>query len=110
MLKVIVFWMIGASFLKGNKIDEKDEFIKKWVLGKYDPHKEDKLFSVVPAEYTIPSPGKEYTFHNEALEQFIEMRTAAAKDGVKLNMLSSLRNFDYQSRIWNSKFKQKIEN
>lgn len=44
-----------------------------------------------------------FAMHPEALEAFLEMKEAANKDGIRMNVFSSFRDFKAQSRIWNLK-------
>ncbi len=45
--------------------------------------------------------------HPEVVEAFLELREAAAKDGIDLIPFSSFRDFKTQLRIWNHKFSGK---
>ncbi len=40
----------------------------------------------------------------EAYEAFLEMHAAAASDGISLTIISALRTFDHQKRIWENKW------
>lgn len=43
--------------------------------------------------------------HESVCEPFLELRQAAARDGIDLCAWSAFRNFDDQLRIWNAKFR-----
>lgn len=43
--------------------------------------------------------------HRDAVRPFLEMRAAAARDGIDLVPVSSFRDFDAQLRIWNEKYR-----
>jgi LAS superfamily LD-carboxypeptidase LdcB len=45
------------------------------------------------------------TLHRAAVEPFLEMRAAAAADGIDLVPVSSFRDFARQAAIWNAKFR-----
>ena len=44
-------------------------------------------------------------FHPQALEAFLAMREAAAREGLALTALSAFRDFEAQLSIWNRKFR-----
>lgn len=43
--------------------------------------------------------------HRETVQSFLEMRAAAAADGLDLTVVSGFRDFEAQVRIWNAKFR-----
>ena len=45
------------------------------------------------------------TLHRAAVEPFLAMRAAAARDGIDLVPVSSFRDFSRQAQIWNAKFR-----
>lgn len=45
------------------------------------------------------------TLHRDAVEPFLAMRAAAARDGIDLLPVSSFRDFARQALIWNAKFR-----
>jgi LAS superfamily LD-carboxypeptidase LdcB len=45
------------------------------------------------------------TLHHAAVEPFLAMRAAAARDGIDLVPVSSFRDFARQAQIWNAKFR-----
>ncbi|WP_272023758.1 M15 family metallopeptidase [Olleya namhaensis] len=49
--------------------------------------------------------GKGYKLRAEAHTAFINMQTAALKDGISIGAVSSYRSFAHQQRIWERKFK-----
>lgn len=48
--------------------------------------------------------GDDYNLRKTASEAFSDMRSDAAREGVRLYSVSSYRSFDHQRRIWNRKF------
>jgi LAS superfamily LD-carboxypeptidase LdcB len=42
--------------------------------------------------------------HREALQPFLALKEAAARDGIDIEIVSAFRDFDAQARIWNMKF------
>ena len=71
-----------------------------YLMGKFDPSKHpdfvliDKKFAVKPDMY----------LRKETYEAFIKMYVQAAKDSVFFTIISATRNFDYQKRIWETKW------
>lgn len=53
------------SYISKN-LNVSDDFLKSWMIGKYDPHLHN-IFQIVSVSYTIPAEGKEYMFHQDAL-------------------------------------------
>ena len=51
-----------------------------------------------------PLFGDGYQLRKEASDSFLKMKTAAQKEGISLIALSSYRDFDHQSLIWNKKY------
>src|SRR3990170_7934096 len=43
--------------------------------------------------------------HPEAIEPFLALREAAAREGIELAIFSGFRDFDAQCRIWNLKYR-----
>jgi len=74
---------------------------KIYLLGQFDPSQRTD-FAMVPKNYDIGG----YTMYlrQETLNAFLEMATAAEKDGVELKIASATRNFDYQKNLWNNKW------
>lgn len=50
--------------------------------------------------------GKGFSLRKEAYDAFVKMRTAAAKDGISIHVVSSYRNYAHQNRIWERKYKR----
>jgi zinc D-Ala-D-Ala carboxypeptidase len=69
-------------------------------LGKVDPTT-NPLF--VPVESRFASRSGMF-MHKEAYEAFKEMHAAAAADGVNLVIVSAMRTYNHQRRIWNDKW------
>jgi len=70
------------------------------LLGKVDPAS-NPLF--VPVESRFANRSGMF-MHKEAYEAFKEMHAAAASDGVNLVIVSAMRTFNHQRRIWNDKW------
>lgn len=50
--------------------------------------------------------GNGFSLRKEAYDAFIQMRSAAAKEGIAIHVVSSYRNYAHQNRIWERKFKR----
>ncbi len=79
------------------KITEK----KNYLMGKFDQTQRED-FVLVPAEYSL-APNKIY-LRKETYAAYLEMRNAAKKNYIDLQLASATRNFDYQKDIWNKKW------
>ena len=75
--------------------------VENYLMGKFNPAKHN-AFVEVPARYANRSG---YYLRKEAFAAFVKMHEAARKDGVKLVIRSATRNFDYQKRIWERKWR-----
>ena len=71
--------------------------------GDVDPH---ELFVEVPEDWA--THGGMYA-EAEALEAFGQMRAAAARDGVKLIIISAFRSFSHQRWIWEAKWRERYK-
>lgn len=71
-----------------------------YVMGKFDPA-EHPSFSQVPLIYASRSG---MYLRSEALEAFINMSTAATREGIHLKIISATRNFYAQKNIWEDKW------
>ena len=77
-----------------------DAQLEKHVMGKYDPAK-DSRFVVLNPSHT----DKEGLYlHQDTYGAFLKMYGAARAAGIKLQIRSALRNFDYQKGIWERKW------
>lgn len=72
----------------------------KDIMGQFDPIN-DPRFIKIPAKY---SDRNDRLMQKEALDAFVEMWTAAKKDGIHLKIISATRNFNYQKGIWERKW------
>lgn len=70
------------------------------LLGKVDPAS-DTQFVAVEIKYASRSG---MYMHREAYEAFVKMHAAAAADGVNLVIVSAMRTYNHQRRIWNDKW------
>jgi len=50
--------------------------------------------------------GDTYKLLKEANEAFLKMKAQASKDGIKIKVVSSYRNYTHQNRIWERKYKK----
>lgn len=53
--------------------------------------------------------GKNYKLQKEVLDAFQQMKKAALKDGIKINIVSAYRSFERQKSIWNRKYTSYIK-
>lgn len=75
---------------------------KNYLLGKFNPA-ERSDFVKVGAPY---SSKEKMMLRKECFDAFQKMYEAAAKDGVKLNIISSTRTFAQQKAIWEGKWER----
>lgn len=78
-----------------------------YLMGKFEPSTHND-FVKIDKIYTDKTDAY---LRKEAYEAFVKMEAAAAKDGIKLKILSATRNFQRQRKIWEDKWTgvQKIE-
>lgn len=76
------------------------EVDKIWLTGRFNPS-ECSDFSEVPIEFCDES---DHYLHNDVLNAWIKLHRAAEKDGLKLQIISSTRNFERQKKIWENKW------
>ena len=99
-----VFGLSAASLLSADVMKPLSEpliEIENYLMGRFNPAKHP-AFVKVPSLYANRSG---YYLRIEAFEAFKKMYEAARKDGVKLIIRSATRNFDYQKRIWERKWR-----
>jgi zinc D-Ala-D-Ala carboxypeptidase len=70
------------------------------ILGKTSPATNSSLVSIDP-QYANRAG---IYMHADAYQSFLQMHETAAKDGVKLVIISAFRDFNHQKRIWESKW------
>jgi LAS superfamily LD-carboxypeptidase LdcB len=75
--------------------------VENYLMGKFNPAKHN-AFVKVPARYANRNG---YYLRKSAFEAFKKMHEDARRDGVKLIIRSATRNFDYQKRIWERKWR-----
>jgi len=73
------------------------------LLGKYKPE-EHLQYIKVPAKYAARN---DMFMQAEAYEAYVKMHDEALKSGVRLKIVSALRTFDYQKKIWEDKWNGK---
>jgi len=76
---------------------------KDFLMGKFDAKKHPQ-FVVVPMEYSVLQIP--LFMQKDAYQAFLEMKKAAKKDGLNLNIVSSFRSFYEQKYIWDIKWKK----
>ena len=76
-----------------------------YLLGKYDPE-DFEDFVIISREYTEKDG---IYLRREVYEAYKNMYNAAMREGIKLNLISATRNFEYQKGIWEEKW-QKLNN
>ncbi len=81
-------------------MDDLPDVSKDYLLGKIMPAQSDLMVSV---KSELASREGMY-MHKDAYEAFIDMHEAAMKDGINLVVISALRTFDHQKRIWENKW------
>ncbi|MFA6520263.1 MAG: M15 family metallopeptidase [Candidatus Paceibacterota bacterium] len=116
LLVVIGGMMINSSIsaLKKQKEEEivkqkilieqqlkKDAETRLYLLGKFNPSDRED-FVHVPKEYNMS--GYTTYLRKEALEAFIQMAETAKKENVDLQIVSAVRNFNSQKKIWDDKW------
>jgi len=75
------------------------------LLGKVNPEGHPLFVEVCPS--VSDEPGK--FMHRDAYSAFLKMHEAAAAEGVDLTIVSAMRTFSDQKRIWNNKWKGRVE-
>lgn len=53
--------------------------------------------------------GNGFLLRKEAFDAFMDMRQAALKDNISIQVVSSYRNFTHQNRIWERKYKSYLQ-
>ncbi len=88
--------------LKINQDDMKivPDIDKNYLLGKVTPAESSKMTRVS----NIYSSRDGLYMHKEAYEAFKKMHEAAQEDGINLIIISAMRTFDHQKRIWENKW------
>lgn len=76
------------------------QYEKEYLLGQFVPS-EHPDFVLIDSAYTTKSSAY---LREEAYQSFLEMRNAAAEEGLELIIVSATRNFDYQKLIWEAKW------
>jgi LAS superfamily LD-carboxypeptidase LdcB len=93
---------IDPNLSAGDKEKVKSIIDKKYLMGKFDPQKDDR-FTTIPAAISL-YPNNVMYMRKEALEKYQQMYEAAAKEGIVLKILSATRPFDVQKAIWERKW------
>ena len=77
-----------------------DTFSIDYVIGKFDPATHPD-FTLI--DKSVASDGK-MRMRKDAYNAFLEMRKAAKEDGIDLKIISAVRPFHHQKRIWEAKW------
>lgn len=72
---------------------------KKYLIGKYNPET-DSNFVKIPSKYCIYRT--EY-IHSEVYDALLQLLEYANSQGIKLKIVSAVRNYDMQLYLWNSR-------
>lgn len=92
---------IKTSALKGSEESVVlDSAIVNLLMGRFEPS-QDSNFVLIPTSYA-DQEGR--YMHKEAFTAFEKMYAAALRDGIKLQIRSAARNFEYQKGIWERKW------
>lgn len=86
--------IIGSSYSPSS-------FSIEYLLGKFIPASHPD-FSIIPEQY---STKKDLFLRREVLDAFQQMHTKAAQEGISLKIISATRNFTYQKKIWEKKWR-----
>ena len=73
---------------------------RQFVMGQFDPVTHDEMIEI--EEKYANQSGR--IMHNEAYNAFKQMWELAFKNGIRLQVISAARNFDYQKGIWERKW------
>jgi D-alanyl-D-alanine carboxypeptidase len=92
-------------FLIGDFIQSTVE--KNYLLGHFDPSTDSRFVQLTSA-HTKRIASRDY-LRKETYDAFLRMAKDAAKEGVKLVIISATRNFDDQKKIWENKWAGKIK-
>ncbi|MCX7743199.1 MAG: M15 family metallopeptidase [Flavobacteriales bacterium] len=76
------------------------EFSKEYLLGKFNPDTHPDFVKI----NSIHTTKTDVYLRKDAYEAFVKMHDAAQKDGIKLKIISSTRNFSSQKTIWEAKW------
>lgn len=76
------------------------DFSKDYLMGKFDPATHPD-FVKINSNHTTKN---NIYMRKDAYDAFVKMHDAAQKDGIKLNIISSTRNFSSQKSIWEAKW------
>ncbi len=87
------------SIKQGNML-EIPSVDKDYLLGRISPAQSEKM-TEVDSRF---ASRKGMFMHTEAYEAFKKMYSAAADDGIRLTIISAMRTFDHQKRIWENKW------
>ena len=85
---------------RNNNHAKAPEIDKKYLLGHFDPASDGNFVKV-----RAPYAHRDHLYLlRDVYNAFIKMHKAAKADGISLVVISATRNFDYQKKIWQSKW------
>ena len=99
-MKFISFLLIAFTFGQ-QPVD------KNYLLGRFVPATDSRFVQLTSA-HTKRIASHDY-LRKETYDAFVKMAKNAAKEGVKLVIISATRNFDDQKKIWENKWTGKIK-
>lgn len=97
---MMVVMGLGLTVIARGQTDICGEISWEELQGRLDPAR-DNAFSIIPAYLTQKS---NIYLRTEALEAFEAMAAAAQDDGIELEVISAMRTWSHQQRIWNGKW------
>ncbi len=106
LLFCLIFGVNMNSVADTSSVTEKQREHKQivdYLMGRFEPAKHP-AFTRIPKKY---ASRKGLYLRTEALNAFRQMHDAAKKQGINLVIKSATRNFSYQRRIWERKWKAK---
>jgi LAS superfamily LD-carboxypeptidase LdcB len=90
------------TFSKFNIPQKETTYSKDFLLGKFEPSN-DTNFVLIPEKYCLY--GNQYILR-EAYNKFAEMYSAAANEGIYLNIVSAHRTYFTQKWLWETKWNE----
>jgi zinc D-Ala-D-Ala carboxypeptidase len=95
-LHTLVPKSVGSEY----HVDTSSIFTLDYLMGKFNPEQHPD-FMAIPIQY---ADQEARYIRKDVFNAFVQMYDAAAKEGIRLVIKSSARNFDNQKRIWENKW------
>lgn len=105
LLTIFTYLIFASDNEKENT--QKYKFSKNELLGNIDPRQHENFIRLNPSDQVVP--GRTMYLRKEAYRAFKNMAIAAKKDGIELKIISPLRTFNAQKRIWERKYNGKYK-